>query len=90
MNAVLLTITEYVEFDPAPGARVDDPTISREIEGDLNKTAIVLEADVATHSDGRPAGDHVTRHSANGDTPHDLVGEKPPVAPYRRNGRHTS
>jgi len=90
MNAVLLTIAEYVEFDPAPGARVDNPTISREIEGDLNKTAIVLEADVATHSDGRSAGDHVTRHTANGDTPHDLVSEEPPVAPYRRKEGRTA
>jgi len=75
VNAVLLAIAEYVEFDPAPDAGVDDPSIRREIEGDLNKTTTVLEADVATHSYGRPAGNHVARHSANGDTPHDLVGE---------------
>ncbi len=57
MNAVLLTIAENVEFDPVPGAGIDDPAIGREIEGDLNKAAIVLEADVAEHADGGPAGD---------------------------------
>jgi len=39
MNAVLLAFAEYVEFDPAPGAGIDDPAIRREIEGDLNKAA---------------------------------------------------
>src|SRR5271166_6790097 len=86
MNAVLLTIAEYVEFDPAPGAGIDDPTVRREIEGDLNKAAIVLEAKVATHADGGPAGDCVADHSPFGDTTHDLVGEELPVAPYRSNG----
>ena len=38
MNAVLLTIAEYVEFDTAPAAGVDDSTIRREIEDDLNNT----------------------------------------------------
>ena len=57
MNAVLLTIAEYVEFNPAPGACIDDATVRREIEGDLNKAAIVLEADVAAHADGGPADD---------------------------------
>src|SRR5271165_5281891 len=86
MNAVLLAIAEYVEFDPAPGAGIDDPTIRREIEGDLNKAAIVLEAKVATHADGGPAGDCVADHGPFGDAAHDLVGEKLPVAPYRSNG----
>src|SRR5271165_5162183 len=86
MNAVLLTIAEYVEFDPAPGAGIDDPTVRREIEGDLNKAAIVLEADVATHADGGPAGDCVADHSPFGDTTHDLIGEEPPFAPYHSNG----
>jgi hypothetical protein len=44
LNAVLLSIAEDVEFDPAPGAGIDYPTIRREIEDDLNKAAIVLEA----------------------------------------------
>jgi hypothetical protein len=86
MNAVLLTIAEYVEFDPAPGAGIDDPTFNREIEGDLNKPAIVLEADVATHADGGPAGDCVADHSPFGDATHDLVRQELPVAPYRSNG----
>src|SRR5208283_2396432 len=47
-------------------------------EGDLNKAAIVLEAKVATHADGGPAGDCVADHSPFGDTTHDLVGEEPP------------
>ncbi len=87
MNAVVLIISEHVEFDPAPGAGIDNPTIRREIKGDLNKAAIVLEADVATHADGGPADDCVADHSPAGDTAHDLVGEELPVAPYRSNGR---
>jgi hypothetical protein len=86
MNAVLLAIAEYVEFDPAPGAGIDDATIRREIESDLNKAAIVLEADVATHADGGPASDNVSDHSPFGDTTHDLVGEELPFASYRSNG----
>src|SRR5512135_3250425 len=62
MNGVLLTVAEYVELDPAPVAGIDDPTIGREIDGYLNKAAIVLEADVATHADGGPAGDFVADH----------------------------
>jgi hypothetical protein len=85
MNAVLLTIAEYVEFDTAPAAGVDDASIRREIEGDLNKAAIVLDSDVATHADGGPAGDYVADHRPAGDSPHDLVGEEPPFAPYRGN-----
>ncbi len=87
MNAVLLTIAEYVEFYPAPGTGINDPTLRREIEGDLNKAAIVLKVDVAPHADGGPAGDCVADHSPFGDPTHDLVGEELPVAPYRSNGR---
>eukprot|EP01037_Dinobryon_pediforme_P019492 gene19492-19919_t len=56
-HSTFSTIAENVEFDPVPGAGIDDPAIGREIEGDLNKAAIVLEADVAEHADGGPAGD---------------------------------
>jgi hypothetical protein len=87
MNTVLLAIAEDVEFYPAPGAGVYSPTIRREIEGDLNEAAIVLEADVATHADGGPTGDCVAEHSSCGNTTHDLVGEELPVAPYRSKGR---
>jgi hypothetical protein len=87
MNAILLTIAEYVEFDTAPAAGVDDSTIRREIEDDLNKAAIVLDAHVATHADGGPAGGCVADHRPFGDSAHDLVGEEPPFAPYRGNWR---
>ncbi len=86
MNAVLLAVAEYVDFDPPPGAGIDDPTIGREIEGDLNKAAIVLKADVATHADGGPAGDRVADHGPGRDPTHDLVGEELPFASYRSNG----
>ncbi len=79
MNGVLLAVAEYVEFDPAPGAGIDDPTIGREIEGDLNKAVIVLEADVATHANGGPTGDCIADHGPFGDAAHDLVGEELPV-----------
>lgn len=70
MNAVLLASSEYVELDAAPGAGIDDPTIGREIEGDLNKAAIVFEADVAACADGGPAGDLQSRRGvADGSAP---------------------
>ena len=87
MNAVLLTIAEYVDFYPAPGASIDDPAPRREIEGDLNKTAIVLEVDVATHTDSGPACDRVADHSPFRDPTHDLVGKELPAAPYCSKGR---
>ena len=85
MNAVLLIIAEYVELDPAPAAGIDNSTIRREIEDDLNKAAIVLEADVTSHADGGPTRDDVAGHGPIGDATHDLVGEKPPFAPDRSN-----
>jgi hypothetical protein len=82
MNAVLFASAEYVELDAAPGAGIDDATIGREIEGNLNKSAIVFEADVAAYTDGVPAGDYVTDHGPFGDAAHDLVGEELPAVPY--------
>ena len=86
MNGILLTIAENVEFDPAPGAGIDDPAIGRKIEGDLNKATAVLETDVATHADGGPSGDCVADHGPFGGATHDPVGDELPVAPVCSNG----
>ncbi len=75
MNAILLAIAANIEFNSAPVADINSLTTGREIEGNLNKAAVVFEADLAAHADSSPtsyrfANHHPIRHAA-----HNLVGE---------------
>jgi hypothetical protein len=86
MNAIFLPISEDVELDPTPDAGINNPTTRLEIQGDLNKSAIVLETDIAAHANGWPARDYFAGHNPFGYTTHDLVGEELPGAANRSRG----
>ena len=54
---------------------------------DLNKAAIVFEADIAAHADGRSAFDHLANHGPVGHPTHHAVGEQLPPDSDRGQGR---
>ena len=52
IERVFLRIPEDIQFNAAPRACVNGAAVRSEIESDLNKAAVVFEADVPTQSNG--------------------------------------
>ena len=68
-----------VERDAGPPPGVDHAATRREVEGDLDEPAVVLERDHAAHPQRRSPGHRLARHRAGGDTAHDAVGDELPA-----------
>jgi hypothetical protein len=87
MNAVFFAVAEDIEHDTLPGAGIGGLAIRRKIDTDLNKTAIVFEADVTAHVYRSPASNDLTGHGAVGDATHHPVGEQLPAGADRGDWR---
>lgn len=87
MNPIFPRATMEIQFDPAPGTRIYCSGIRRKIERYLNKTAIVLEADVAPHANGETAAYYLPGHGPAGNATHDLIGEELPSSTDTRERR---
>jgi len=72
---------QRVGLDPDPAARIDRSASSGEIERDLQKTTIVLEADVALYPERRAAIDGLAPHRPLRDAAHHAIGDHPSTRP---------
>ena len=87
IERVFLGIPEDIQFNAAPRACVNGAAVRSEIESDLNKAAVVFEADVPTQSNGGSSFYGLANHGRPGYAAHDCVGKyRPPGSDgrYRR------
>ena len=62
MDAVFFAIAADIEFDPVPDAGVDHPAIGRQVERNLEKPAVILQADHPLQANRSAAVDDIARH----------------------------
>ncbi len=78
MEIVALAVSDDVNLDARPVARVDGCAAGREVQCDLDETAIVLETHISLHADRLASLNFLAPHRAFRDAAHHAVGDQLP------------